>query len=428
MFRPWQIVIASVAALALSACTGGGATTENGSDPTGDTGDGTLSGEISFQTWSLKNDRFTPYFEDLVSSFETENPGVTVTWTDQPGDGYEEKLLQQANSDTLPDVINLSEGLAYSLAKAGQLRDLEEADAETLDLYVEGAVEAYDYEDIEGSFGYPWYLGTDLNFWNMATLEGAGVEESDLPDSIDSLFELGTKLASEPGSNIKLISEMPGLGAISNAGIEVFSDNEFTFNSPEAVDLIQKYADAYAAGAMPPEALTGDYLGNSELFKQGKVAWTTGSAGFASELDSDAPNILADSVTTPRFGVPPLFVQGISVSQNSANPELALAFAQYATNDANQVEFLKLAQGFFPGTKESNENPEAFTSVIENEKQKVATEQAAKVIGDAKIDKPVQWTDAMDTYLRQQLALSVRGDVPVQESLDKAVQNANDTM
>lgn len=426
MFRHWQLVVASAAALALAACTGGTPAGPD-TDPTGGAGDGALAGEITFQTWSLKNDRFTPYFQDLVTSFETENPGVTIDWTDQPGDGYEEKLLQQANSDTLPDVLNLSEGLAYSLARAGQLRDLEEADAEALDRYVEGAVEAYSYEDVDGSFGYPWYLGTDLNFWNLATLQEAGVEEADLPDSIDSLFELGTRLAEED-TGIQLISEMPGIGAVSNAGIEVFSDGEFIFNSPDAVEFIQKYADAYAAGAMPPEALTGDYLGNSELFKQNKVAYTTGSAGFASELNTDAPNILEDSVTTPRFGVPPLFVQGISVAQNSDKPELALAFAQYVTNDANQVAFLQLAQGFFPGTKESNENPEAFTSVIENEKQKIATEQAAAVIGDAKIDKPVEWTDAMDTYLKQQLALAVRGDVPVQEALDKAVQNANDTM
>lgn len=47
---------------------------------------------------------------------------------------------------------------------------------------------------------------------------------------------------------------------------------------------------------------------------------------------------------TTRIGVPPLFVQGICVSADSKNPNLALAFAQYVTNNANQVDFVKLAQ------------------------------------------------------------------------------------
>ena len=38
--------------------------------------------EISFQTWNLKNDTYTPYFEDLIAAFEKENPDITVKWID----------------------------------------------------------------------------------------------------------------------------------------------------------------------------------------------------------------------------------------------------------------------------------------------------------------------------------------------------------
>lgn len=426
-----RLALAATVTVALAAaCTGAPATPNEPAPPSssGGSAGGELKGDIDFQTWSLKNDRFTPYFEQLVADFEKENPGTKINWMDQPGEGYEEKLLQQANSNSLPDVVNLSEGMAYNLAKADQLLDLKAADAATLDTYVEGAVQAYQYEDVEGSYGYPWYLGTDLNFWNTKLLGDVGVTEADLPTTLDGIFELGEKVAKDSGGKVFMISEMPTIGAFSNAGVELYKDGKFVFNSPEGVALLDKYVAAYKAGAMPPESLTGDYLGNSTLYKQGKVAWTTGSAGFASELANDAPSILETSVTTARVGTPPLFVQGISVSKNSDNPELALAFAQYVTNNTNQVKFLELAQGFFPGTKEANENPESFTAVIENPKQKIAAEQAAEVIGDAKVDKPVQWTDAMGTYLAQQLALAIRGDISSQEALDKAVQNANDTL
>ena len=176
---------------------------------------------------------------------------------------------------------------------------------------------------------------------------------------------------------------------------------------------------------MPPEALNADYLGNSILYKQEKTAWTTASAGFASELAKDAPALVEHTVTTPRIGHAPLFIQGISVSKASKSPEAALAFAQFVTNTENQVEFLKLAQGFFPGTKAGNDNPEAFTSVIESELQKAATQAAASAMGDATVEYPIQFTYDMDTYLKQQMALAIKGDIGIQEALDKAVDYAN---
>lgn len=411
------------AALAMTACTGGtGASTS-----TVGTADANakLSGELTFQTWSLKNDRFTPYFENLIAQFNKIHPDVKITWMDQPGDGYEEKILQQANSGSLPDVVNLPPEFAYKLAQVNQLVDLKKADAATLSTYVEGATKAYEYPNITGSFAYPWYLGTDLNFWNTELLSQAGVTEADLPTSIDGIFALASKVTKATGGKVKVISEVPKTGTLSNAGVPIVKDGKFVFNTPEAVALVDKYRAAYAEGSMPPEALSGNYLGNSALFKQGKVAWTTASAGFASELEKDAPTILAKTKVSARIGYPPLFIQGISVSAKSKNPQAALAFAQFATNDQNQVEFLKLAQGFFPGTKASNEKPESFTSVIKNPLQKEATEKAALSIQKAAPEYPIQFTYAMDTYLKQQLALCIRGDVTCKEALDKAVDYAN---
>lgn len=65
-----------------------------------------LTGTITFQTWSLKGDRFTPYFTKLVNDYQSAHSGVTIKWVDQPGDGYEDKVLQQAGSGELPDVVN----------------------------------------------------------------------------------------------------------------------------------------------------------------------------------------------------------------------------------------------------------------------------------------------------------------------------------
>ncbi|WP_124054577.1 ABC transporter substrate-binding protein [Arcanobacterium ihumii] len=414
--------ISAVCALALTACTGGGTDKKDDSSAAGK---GEVAGDITFQSWSLKNDRFTPYFEKIIADFEKANPKVKVKWVDQPGDGYEDKILQQANSNELPDVINLPPEFAYKLAQVDMLADLEKADKKGLEAYVENATDAYRYPKMDGQFGYPWYLGTDLNWYNTDLLKKANIDPSKLPENLDDLFAMATKVAKATNGEVKMISDVPRTGTLSSAGVEIIKDGKFVFNSPEAVKVVQRYKDAYAAGAMPAEALNADYLGNSHLYKAGKTAWTTASAGFASELEKEAPSLLSTTVITPRIGHPPLFIQGISVSKNSKSPEAALAFAKFLTNNENQIEFVKIAQGFFPGTKEGNANPTSFTSVVKNELQKKATEAAAKALPDATPEYPIQFTYDMDKYLKQQMALAVKGELGIQEALDKAVEYAN---
>ena len=51
---------------------------------------------VTFQTWNLKNDTYTPYFNDLMKQFEKDNPGVKVKWVDQPAENYDQKLSTDA--------------------------------------------------------------------------------------------------------------------------------------------------------------------------------------------------------------------------------------------------------------------------------------------------------------------------------------------
>ena len=43
----------------------------------------------------------------------------------------------------------------------------------------------------------------------------------------------------------------------------------------------------------------------------------------------------------------------------------------------------------------------------------------------ARVLTPVQWTGAMKTYMDQQLALALKGELSSQEALDKIVNYAN---
>lgn len=417
--------MAAATALVLAGCTGGTAGADTDAGPVDTSGE--LSGTIQFQTWSLKNEKFSPYFEDLTTAFEEEHPGVTVEWIDQPGDGYQDKILSQANSNTLPDVLNLPPDIAFPLVKAGKLLNVDEANPALADQYNKGGWEAYSqFGDVEGTYGLPWYLGSDESWWNLQQLEPYGVTEESLPATTDGWLDLAKQVAADSDGKVKVVSSMPGLDTFVSAGIQVMDDDgTFVFNTPEAVEIVQKYADAYAAGAMPAESLTGSYGGNAEMYLQEKVAYATGGSGFAGDLRTKAPTLLESTVATPRPGIPPLFVQGINVSADSENKAAALAFAEFVTNQENQVEFAQLALGFAPGTAEGAD--EVIGAVSQD--LDPAQEKAMQVMFDALENAeatPFQWTGAMTDYLNQQMALAIRGDTTAEETLDKIVQYANE--
>lgn len=416
------VTLVASAALALTACTGGGAPAPA---PSATSSGGALSGTVKFQSWSLKNETFSPYFEKLIADFEKET-GVKVEWLDQPGDGYQDKVLAQADSKTLPDVVNLPPDIAYPLAKAGVLLDLGAADPSLAATYVPGAWQAYSYPGVTGTFGMPWYLGTDLSWWNGTELKKYDVDTDKLPTTNEQLIGLAKAVGAASKGKLPVLSSMPTLDLFSSSGVQVINDQgEFVFNTAPAAAIVDQFRDAYQAGGVPAEALTGDFGGNADNFKAGKVAFTTATSTFAGDLEKTAPTLRKGVIATPRIGDAPLFVQGVSVAANSTNSAAAIAFAKYLTNTANQVAFCKIAVGFMPGTVEGSADVASLTAGIKDELQLKAIGIVVESMKSARVLTPVQWTGAMKTYMDQQLALALKGEIGSQEALDKIVKYAN---
>ena len=123
---------ALVATALLAGCSGG--STGEGSDPEGE-----VTGSIRFQTWSL-TPTYAEYLNGVIADFEEANPGTSVELVDQPGDGYSEKVLSQASTNTLPDVVNLPPDFALPLAQQDMLYDVSQS-TDMKSTYFEGSVD-----------------------------------------------------------------------------------------------------------------------------------------------------------------------------------------------------------------------------------------------------------------------------------------------
>lgn len=415
--------VVALSALALTACGGGDDPAVEAAEAAGE---GEITGEVTIQTWSL-----TPTYEDYLNSvieaFEEEYPGTDVTLLDQPGDGYSDQVLTQAAAGELPDVVNLPPDFALPLAREGILMDVAAADDTLYDTYVEGGIEAYEFEGLDGVYGYPWYLNTDISYWNTEKFEACGLDPNNPPADLDELFEQAAVMHDACDGEEYLISARPGLGTFTLAGIEILDEDgdEFVFNTPEAVDILDRYRDAYAEGHMPNQVLNDDYLGNATMFTEGRVAWTSGGGTAMADFITNNPSLEGNIAVSPALDTPPLYVQGISVAADSDNPATALALAQWFTNAENQEAFAQEVN-IFPSTIASEDSAELAES--DGTPEDDARVLAFESIAHAEVVQPFAINEAMTDFFNQQVSLAISGDITSEEALETAQQRMNELL
>lgn len=220
------------------------------------------------------------------------------------------------------------------------------------------------------------------------------------------------------------MSRAPGIEDFARAGVQVINNEgtEFTFATPESVAVIERYVTAYKEGLLPTAVLNDDYLGNSRMFTEGKVGWSTGGAPAYKSFVTDNPSLEGNIAINPALDIPSLYVQGIGVSAQSKNIETARAFAAFITNAENQNAFAKIVS-IFPSTLASAEDP--FFTEDDGSMASKAKVLAFESLTKAQSLIPVQFNEAMGTILRQQISLALRGDIPAAEALEKAQTQIN---
>ncbi|MEV7770362.1 sugar ABC transporter substrate-binding protein [Kitasatospora sp. NPDC086791] len=424
MRRIWAaLTTTAFTAAALTGCGLGSGDTKDSDTVASAAATGAVKGKVSLQTWALKP-KFTDYMQGVIDGFKKKYPGVEVEWLDQPGEGYSDKVLSQAAAGTLPDVVNLPPDFALPLAKKDLLLDVAKADPKLADEYVAGGVDAYRFAGFQGTFGYPWYLNTDVNYWSSDLLTKNGLDPKKPPTTLDDLIAQARVMKEKSGGQTYLMSRKPGIGDLYNAGVKIMSDDgkTFTFNTPEAAALLDKYRDAFKEGLLPKDVLTNTYAGNTKLFNAGTAAWTTAGANYITSLAVDNPTLAPKVVPSPALATPPMYVQGVSIPKSTKNPAAAVALARWVTNAENQAAFAHLTS-IFPSTKASADDP--FFSKSDGTNAGDAKVIAFTSLAKAKLIQPVQVDDAMSTVINQQIALAISGDASSKQALDTAVEQCN---
>lgn len=156
-----SLVVTAALALSLSACSAGA---ENSSD-------GPVT--LEFWTYSLKGGNAAA--EDIVDTYEAENPGVTIKLSEVGGTAdTSSKLLAADRANQTPDVVQVEYRALPSLVVAGVVKDITENVADSKDAVDDNIWELTTFND--QVYGVPQDIGPMMFTYRADLFEQYGAK------------------------------------------------------------------------------------------------------------------------------------------------------------------------------------------------------------------------------------------------------------
>ncbi|MFJ6049810.1 ABC transporter substrate-binding protein [Streptomyces sp. NPDC092307] len=431
--NPTRIAVVLLAAgtlLSTTACgLSGGATDTKEARRTGE-----VAGGITFRTLQLKP-TFTAYVQGVIDAFEKRYPEVKVTWEDVPGDGYNEKLVADAQAGALPDVVNLSTDSFQLLGDRGMLADVAALDGASAKEYVPGAWEQFKLPGKGDSvYAYPWYVTPEILTYNRELFEKAGLDPAAPPTGVEQFFDYAERIAASSGGRYSAFMADPKgrlPGDWQKMGIPLLDEKRerFTFDTDKAVRWVERMKDLYAKGAMPKESLlTSDDI--NQLYGSGKIVFGPGSPGFVKDIKKNAPQIYAKTqvagAVTGELGHIGIYAQSLGIKKDTKHVDAAAEFARWVTNGPNQVEFSRKAT-IYPSNAQGLADPFFSDKGDGTDAETLARAVGAEQLKTAALDAntPVQWTNQVGDAVVREMQKAIQGEQDPRTAVRKAQEAAN---
>ncbi|OHY43187.1 ABC transporter substrate-binding protein [Cylindrospermopsis raciborskii CS-508] len=381
---------------------------------------------VEFWTMQLQPE-FTSYFQGLISTFESQNPGIKVKWVDVPWAAMESKILTAVSAKTPPDVVNLNPDFAAQLAGRNAWLDLDaKVSPEVRSSYLPNIWQA---STLNGkSFGIPWYLTTRITIYNTDLLKQASISKP--PATYQELAQAARQIHDKTGKYAFFTTFVPQdsgevLESLVQMGVNLVDKQEkAAFNTPEGRAGFKYWVDLYQQGLLPKECLTQGHRHAIDLYQSGETAFLASGAEFLKTIANNAPQIAKSSTIAPQItgntGKKNVAVMNVVIPRSSKNPDAALKFALFVTNDDNQLGFAKAAN-VLPSTVRALSN-RYFREVPAN----ASTVEKARIISAQEMQKAQVLTPKMKDFKLLQRAIyeNLQAAMLGRKTVDQAVADA----
>ena len=418
------VLSAVTAASLLVGCGGAKKGAENASESAKAEKTEEKSGEavtLDFWTIDLKAN-FGDFFNELIQKYEEENKGVKINWTDIPFADVQSKLVAAVAGGTAPDVVNLNTQMALTLAGQGALVDLNKAATEEQkSIYVKDLWESAKIGD--SVYAFPWYASPDIMFYNKDLFEKAGME---VPKTFNDALKESKEFYDKTGAYLFQPDEFFNILFEENLPVLNKEGTAAAFNTPEVAELLKNYKQYTDEGVIPKNNW-GSWDEALKLFESGKLAIVSSSGSSLGRIKDEAPDIYKTiAVSKPLTGANGLSrnpLMNLVVPSKSKHQEEAIKFANYITNDENQLAFCKKVS-IFPSTTKASEDSffTSDTSTLEGQASAMSAE-ASRTSKDFSLGVANQ-SIIQDAVNKVYQAVIINGE-DIQKSLDQGEQDVN---
>jgi multiple sugar transport system substrate-binding protein len=318
--------------LALTACGG------SGSGP--DSGDATTLRVLDYYS----NEPARTIWQKAIESCASQ-AGATVSREAVPGATLIQKVLQQASSKTLPDLLMLDNPDLQQIAQTGALTPLDTFGL-TADGFAQGVVDASTYQG--KLYGLQPVTNTIGLFYNKDILSKAGVTP---PTTWEELKAAAGKLTvgSQYGLAFSAPANFEGTWQFlpfmwSNGG------DEKNIATAQTTEALQLWVDLMNAGSVSKSALTWTQADVNDQFRAGKAAMMVNGPWQFPVLDADTSlHYAVVKIPAPAAGRPivaPLGGETWTVPQTGDKDKQATAAKVVAclNSDQSQVDLAEQNQ------------------------------------------------------------------------------------
>jgi multiple sugar transport system substrate-binding protein len=297
--------------------------------------------------------------------------GATISREAVPGATLIQKVLQQASSKTLPDLLMLDNPDLQQIAQTGALTPLDTFGING-DGFAKGVIDASTYQG--KLYGLQPITNTIGLFYNKDILSKAGVTP---PTTWDELKTAAKKLTS--GSQYGLAFAAPANYEGTWQFLPFMWSNggdEKNIATPQTAQALQLWVDLMKAGSVSKSALNWTQADVNDQFKAGKAAMMVNGPWQFPVLDADtALHYAVVKIPAPAAGQPivaPLGGETWTVPQTGNKDKQAKA-AKVVTclnSDDNQINLAKQNQtiptktALLANFSSSNPNMKGFTDQI----------------------------------------------------------------
>ena len=325
---------------------------------------------LQWQTANLTESQYEPVWKQTIAEFEAANPGIKVEPVLVARKDHWTKFVAASQAKKAPCIVSVD---LTTAAYNGYLMPIDKywkaEPAAFRDAWSDAILASAKWKG--QLYGLPIWGGTYAEIYNRDLVVRAGLDPDKPPKTFDEYVAWGRKLTGSDhwatavlGGKTDTTTRVLLMWIWANGGEAFNADmTEATFaKNPKSLEAIKTYLGLARQGLAAPAPTTTNYLEQTNLYAQGKIATMRNAYWAVAKVVGDNPAMAGKSfVAPPPANVPnaPTLstVTASSISASCQHPDAAWKFIKFDADRKWSIARAKVAN-WMPLRNDLADDPE----------------------------------------------------------------------